>query len=83
LAIQKLADSLSGPAGEPGRNAADRLNEVYRERFSQRESVASELRQETIDIERLRQNNMAGLENLRATRQALGALLTDISTKNN
>jgi hypothetical protein len=82
-AIENLADSLSGSAGEPGRNAADRLNEVYGVRLSQSVAVASELRQETIDIERLRQNNMAGLENLRAARQALGALLNHIDAEKN
>jgi hypothetical protein len=82
-AIENLADSLSGPAGQPGRDAADRLNEVYARRESQRMDVEMELRSETIDIELLRKNNAAGLENLRVARQALGALLSDISTKNN
>jgi len=80
-AIIKLADVLSGPAGKDGRAAADRLSEMLQLRESQHRDIQVEKEKKQINVALLQKNNLAGMQNLRAAREALGTLLNHIESR--
>jgi len=80
-AIIKLADVLSGPAGKDGRAAADRLSEMLQLRESQHRDIQVEKKKKQINVALLEKNNLAGMQNLRAAREALGTLLNHIESR--
>jgi hypothetical protein len=64
-----------------GREVARLLNEILAKRASQIPALEAELRHGLTTVERVKANNLVGMEVLRATRESIGTLIAELRGK--